>query len=136
MSQPDTGRGNSHGWSGRAPGPRLPELIDVDTAAEAEQIAADTPGSAFATCLTGLRYGATQAEAVADEGISAGWDHASSREWLNSFWLHEVRVRVTALAKFCRGRMPSRTPGPPGQSTWAVVAATRGTRPWFPKSSQ
>jgi len=37
----------------------------VDTVAEAEHIAAATPGSAFATCLTGLRYRATQAGAVA-----------------------------------------------------------------------
>jgi glycosyltransferase A (GT-A) superfamily protein (DUF2064 family) len=44
---------------------RLPELIDVDTVAEAEHIAAATPGSAFATCLTGLRYRAAQARAVA-----------------------------------------------------------------------
>jgi len=44
---------------------RVPELIDVDTVAEAEHIAAATPGSAFATCLTGLRYRAAQAGAVA-----------------------------------------------------------------------
>jgi rSAM/selenodomain-associated transferase 1 len=32
----------------------LPELADVDTAAEAERIAAATPGSAFATCVKAL----------------------------------------------------------------------------------
>ena len=66
MSQPDTGsrqlaRLERAGLRVR----RLPELIDVDTAAEAEHIAAATPGSAFATCLTGLRYGAALAGAVA-----------------------------------------------------------------------
>ena len=43
---------------------RLPELIDVDTVSEAEHIAATTPGSAFATCMTRLREGASQAVAV------------------------------------------------------------------------
>jgi len=66
MSQPDTGsrqlaRLERAGLRIR----RLPELIDVDTAAEAEHIAAVTPGSAFATCLTRLRYGAAVAGAVA-----------------------------------------------------------------------
>ena len=66
MSSPDTGsrqlaRLERAGLRVR----RLPELIDVDTAAEAEHVAAATPGSAFATCLTGLRHGAAQAEAVA-----------------------------------------------------------------------
>jgi glycosyltransferase A (GT-A) superfamily protein (DUF2064 family) len=66
MSQPDTGsrqlaRLERAGLRVR----RLPELIDVDTVAEAEHIAAATPGSAFATCLTGLRYGAALAGAVA-----------------------------------------------------------------------
>jgi rSAM/selenodomain-associated transferase 1 len=32
----------------------LPELTDVDTAAEAERVAAATPGSAFAACVTAL----------------------------------------------------------------------------------
>jgi hypothetical protein len=66
MSQPDTGsrqlaRLERAGLRVR----RLPELIDADTVAEAEHIAAATPGSAFATCLTGLRYGAALAGAVA-----------------------------------------------------------------------
>jgi uncharacterized protein len=65
MSRPDTGsrqlaRLEQAGLRVR----RLPELIDVDTAAEAEHIAAATPGSAFAACLTGLRYGSAQATAV------------------------------------------------------------------------
>ena len=65
MSRPDTGswqllRLERAGLRVR----RLPELIDVDTAAEAEHIAAATPGSAFAACLTGLRYGSAQATAV------------------------------------------------------------------------
>jgi glycosyltransferase A (GT-A) superfamily protein (DUF2064 family) len=36
----------------------LPELTDVDTAADAERIAAATPGSAFATCVRSLRRAA------------------------------------------------------------------------------
>ena len=44
---------------------RLPELTDVDTAAEADRIAAATPGSAFATCHSGLRDGAPQAAGAA-----------------------------------------------------------------------
>ena len=36
----------------------LPELIDVDTATEAELIAAVTPGSRFAGCMAALRVGA------------------------------------------------------------------------------
>jgi uncharacterized protein len=59
MSQPDTGarqldRLERAGLRIR----RLPELIDVDTAAEAEHIAAITPGSEFATCMSRLRAGA------------------------------------------------------------------------------
>jgi hypothetical protein len=66
MSQPDTGsrqlaRLERAGLRIR----RLPELIDVDTVSEAEHIAAATPGSAFATCMTSLRNGAAQAVAVA-----------------------------------------------------------------------
>jgi len=38
---------------------RLPELTDVDTADEAERIAAATPGSRFATCLQALSARAT-----------------------------------------------------------------------------
>ncbi len=65
MSQPDTGsrqlaRLERAGLRIR----RLPELIDVDTVREAEHIAAATPGSAFATCLTSLRNGAAQAVAA------------------------------------------------------------------------
>ena len=44
---------------------RLPELVDVDTVAEAEHVAAATPGSAFAACLAGLRQESAQATAVA-----------------------------------------------------------------------
>jgi glycosyltransferase A (GT-A) superfamily protein (DUF2064 family) len=66
MSQPDTGsrqlaRLERAGLRVR----RLPELIDVDTVSEAKRIAATTPGSAFATCMTRLRHGATQAVAAA-----------------------------------------------------------------------
>jgi uncharacterized protein len=39
---------------------RLPELIDVDTVREADRIAAATPGSAFATCMSDLRDGAAE----------------------------------------------------------------------------
>ena len=39
---------------------RLPDLTDVDTVREADRIAAATPGSAFATCLSALRDGAAQ----------------------------------------------------------------------------
>ncbi len=65
MSQPDTGarqlaRLEQAGLRVR----RLPELIDVDTVSEAEHIAATTPGSAFATCMTRLREGASQAVAA------------------------------------------------------------------------
>ena len=66
MSQPDTGsrqlaRLERAGLRVR----RLPDLIDVDTVREAERVAAATPGSAFATCLTGLRQGATPVVAAA-----------------------------------------------------------------------
>jgi glycosyltransferase A (GT-A) superfamily protein (DUF2064 family) len=65
MSSPDTGsrqlaRLERAGLRVR----RLPELIDVDTVAEAEHVAAATPGSAFAACLTGLRQESAQAAAV------------------------------------------------------------------------
>ncbi len=61
MSRPDTGsrqlaRLERAGLRIR----RLPELIDVDTAREADRIAAATPGSAFATCMNGLRDGVAQ----------------------------------------------------------------------------
>jgi glycosyltransferase A (GT-A) superfamily protein (DUF2064 family) len=56
MSQPDTGarqlaRLEQAGLRIR----RLPDLVDVDTVREAEDVAAATPGSHFATCLAGLR---------------------------------------------------------------------------------
>jgi len=62
MSQPDTGarqlaRLEQAGLRIR----QLPELIDVDTVREADRIAATTPGSAFATCMTSLRDGVAQA---------------------------------------------------------------------------
>ena len=65
MSQPDTGarqlaRLEQAGLRIR----QLPELIDVDTVREADRIAATTPGSAFATCMTTLRDGAAQAVAA------------------------------------------------------------------------
>jgi uncharacterized protein len=61
MSQPDTGarqlaRLEQAGLRIR----RLPELVDVDTVREAEDVAAATPGSRFATCLAGLRDRAAQ----------------------------------------------------------------------------
>ena len=66
MSQPDTGsrqlaRLERAGLRVR----RLPELTDVDTAAEAEHIAADMPGSRFAACVRSLRERAGAAAAVA-----------------------------------------------------------------------
>jgi len=66
MSRPDTGsrqltRLERAGLRVR----RLPELTDVDTAREADRIAAATPGSAFATCLSGLRDGAAQVAGMA-----------------------------------------------------------------------
>jgi rSAM/selenodomain-associated transferase 1 len=59
MSRPDTGsrqlaRLKQAGLRVRL----LPQLTDVDTAAEADRIAVLTPGSRFATCLAGLRDGA------------------------------------------------------------------------------
>jgi uncharacterized protein len=65
MSQPDTGarqlaRLEQAGLRIR----QLPELIDVDTVREADRIAATTPGSAFATCMAGLRDGVAQAVAA------------------------------------------------------------------------
>jgi len=61
MSSPDTGsrqlaRLERAGLRVR----RLPELIDVDTVREADRIAAATPGSAFATCMSDLRDGAAE----------------------------------------------------------------------------
>jgi hypothetical protein len=43
----------------------LPELTDVDTVREAQQIAALTPGSRFAACMARLREDATQPVAAA-----------------------------------------------------------------------
>jgi uncharacterized protein len=43
----------------------LPELTDVDTVREAEHVAAITPGSRFATCMTRLRDRKGQAVAAA-----------------------------------------------------------------------
>ncbi len=65
MSQPDTGarqlaRLEQAGLRIR----QLPELIDIDTVREADRIAATTPGSAFATCMTRLRDGAAQVVAA------------------------------------------------------------------------
>ena len=61
MSRPDTGprqlaRLERAGLRIR----RLPELTDVDTVREADRIAAATPGSAFATCMSDLRDGAAE----------------------------------------------------------------------------
>jgi len=42
----------------------LPELTDVDTVREAEQVAAVAPGSRFAACLARLREPAEQAVAA------------------------------------------------------------------------
>jgi rSAM/selenodomain-associated transferase 1 len=66
MSRPDTGsrqlaRLERAGLRIRM----LPELADVDTVSEAERIAAATPGSVFAACMTRLRDGAPQAVAAA-----------------------------------------------------------------------
>jgi len=66
MSQPDTGsrqlaRLERAGLRVRM----LPELTDVDTVHEAERVAAVTPGSAFAACLSGLHDRAEQAVAAA-----------------------------------------------------------------------
>jgi len=43
----------------------LPELTDVDTVREAQQIAALTPGSRFAACMARLREDAHQPVAAA-----------------------------------------------------------------------
>jgi rSAM/selenodomain-associated transferase 1 len=69
MSQPDTGprqlaRLEEAGLRIRM----LPELTDVDTVREAEQVAAVTPGSRFAACLSRLREDAGQAVAPAAAG--------------------------------------------------------------------
>jgi rSAM/selenodomain-associated transferase 1 len=66
MSRPDTGsrqllRLERAGLRVRM----LPALIDVDTAAEAERIAAETPGSRFAACLAAMRDGAEPTLAAA-----------------------------------------------------------------------
>jgi glycosyltransferase A (GT-A) superfamily protein (DUF2064 family) len=66
MSQPDTGsqqllRLEQAGLRVHM----LPALIDVDTAAEAERIAAETPGSRFAACLESMRDGAERRLSVA-----------------------------------------------------------------------
>ncbi len=85
-----------------------PMLTDVDTAAEAERIAVTLPGSRFAACLAAIRGAASHARIPSPRqswpfslhDISHGWEHGGSREWLNKTWLREVRVRVTAPAKF------------------------------------
>jgi rSAM/selenodomain-associated transferase 1 len=66
MSRPDTGslqlaRLEAAGLRVRL----LPELADVDTAEEAERIAAATPGSRFATCVRALGSRAGRALAAA-----------------------------------------------------------------------
>ena len=119
MSQPDTGpkqlaRLEQAGLRVTM----LPQLTDVDTVREAERVAAVTPGSRFAACMARMREPADQAIASRpvisrpvigtvigpgdrhSDAISAGRDDAGSREWLNGFRLYEVRVRVTAPAKF------------------------------------
>jgi glycosyltransferase A (GT-A) superfamily protein (DUF2064 family) len=64
MSQPDTGQAQL----GRLTQAGLrvhmmQELTDVDTAAEAEQIAAESPATRFAATLTALRGAGTVARA-------------------------------------------------------------------------
>lgn len=66
MSRPDTGsqqllRLEQAGLSVQT----VPALIDVDTAAEAERIAATTPGSRFAACLRSIQNGAQPSPAGA-----------------------------------------------------------------------
>ena len=66
MSQPDTGarqlaRLEQAGLRVKM----LPELTDIDTAREAEHIAAMTPGSRFAACMSRLRAGAEPGLAAA-----------------------------------------------------------------------
>jgi rSAM/selenodomain-associated transferase 1 len=73
MSRPDTGprqlaRLERAGLRIR----RLPELIDVDTVREADRIAAATPGSAFAACMSRLREDPAQVGGLARDGISPG----------------------------------------------------------------
>ena len=66
MSQPDTGARQLDRLE-RA-GLRihmLPELTDVDTVSEAERLAATTPGSRFAACMTRLGHGAGRVVAAA-----------------------------------------------------------------------
>ena len=65
MSQPDTGRRQLARL--QQAGLRvtmLPELTDVDTAREAERVAAVTPGSRFAACMARLRDPAERAIAA------------------------------------------------------------------------
>ena len=65
MSRPDTGPrqlARLHRAGLRVE--MLPELTDIDTVREAERVAAVTPGSRFAACLTRLRTHAEQAIAA------------------------------------------------------------------------
>ncbi len=82
MSQPDTGawqlaRLEQAGLRVRM----LPELIDVDTVAEAEHIAAMTPGSRFAACLAGIRDAGIRDAGIRDAGIRDGARQPVAAAW-------------------------------------------------------
>jgi len=65
MSQPDTGpRQLARLQQAGLRITMLPELTDVDTAREAERVAAVTPGSRFAACMARLRDPAERAIAA------------------------------------------------------------------------
>jgi len=66
MSQPDTGsRQLARLQQAGLRITMLPELTDVDTVREAERVAAVTPGSRFAACMTRLREDAQQLQGSA-----------------------------------------------------------------------
>ena len=64
MSQGDTGARQLARLEQGLRVTQLPELTDVDTVREAQQVAALTPGSRFADCMARLREGAGQPVAV------------------------------------------------------------------------
>jgi hypothetical protein len=79
MSRPDTGahqlgRLEAAGLRVRL----LPELTDVDTAAEADRIAAATPGSAFAACMRTLAH--RDPRTLADQDAGQDADQCADRD--------------------------------------------------------
>jgi rSAM/selenodomain-associated transferase 1 len=75
MSRPDTGAHQLRRLEAAGLRVRLlPELTDVDTAAEADRIAAATPGSAFAACMRTLAHRDPRTLADQGAGQDAGQD--------------------------------------------------------------